>query len=216
MSGLAIGQITFGKNVIMKDLSPCCLKCRRVCRMCMKENNSCKKMNKLLWLVMLLILFLPAADHSQTEAPFPFGWRAAEKSDYSAENLSFMNNRVPNHVRADINGDGTNDDAWILINEKENKYGLFIFLARKGGGYESAGLAEYRKETEKLYMGISLMKPGRYKTACGKGYGNCGPNDPKEIVLRNPSINFFAFESANSVFFWDQGKKGFTRIWLSD
>ncbi len=166
--------------------------------------------------ITLLILFLPAASHSQTKAPFPLGWRAAEKSDYSAEDLSFMNNRVPNHVKADFNGDGINDNAWILINESENKYGLFIFLSKKGGGYERASLAEYQKETEKLYMGISHMKPGKYKTACGKGYGNCGPNDPKVIVLRNPGINFFAFESGNSVFYWNPGKKGFTRIWLSD
>ena len=159
---------------------------------------------------------LPQDSHSQTKAPFPPGWRVAEKSDYSAENLSVINNRVPNHVNADFNGDGINDDAWILINETESKYGLFILLSKKGGDHKRANLAEYRKETEKLYMGISLMKPGKYKTACGKGYGDCGPNDPKVIVLRNPGIDFFAFESGDSVFYWNANKKEFIRIWLSD
>jgi hypothetical protein len=173
-------------------------------------------MNKLLMAMVLLMLFLPAASHSQIKASFPPGWRAAEKSDYSAENLSVMNNRVPNHVKADFNGDGINDNAWILINETENKYGLFIFLSKKAGGYERANLADYRKETEKLYMGISLMKPGKYKTACGKGYRDCGPDAPKVIVLRNPGIDFFAFESGNSVFYWNPDKKEFMRIWLSD
>jgi hypothetical protein len=176
---------------------------------------SCKEM-KIIILAFALMTLLPLDSHSQTKAPFPPGWRAAEKSDYSAENLSVIKNRVPNHVRADFNGDGINDDAWILINEAENKYGLFIFLSKKGGGYESASLAEYRKETEKLYMGISLMKPGKYKTACGKGYAGCGPNDPKVIILRNPGIDFFAFESGNSVFYWNPNKKEFIRIWLSD
>jgi len=162
------------------------------------------------------MLFLPAATHPQIKPPFPPGWHAAEKSDYSAENLSHINNRVPSHVKADFNGDGINDNAWILINETENKYGLFIFLSKKGSGYETVNLSEHRKETDKLYIGISLMRPGRYKTAFGKGYGDCGPNDPKVIVLRNPGIDFFAFESGNSVFYWNPNKKEFMRIWLSD
>lgn len=175
-----------------------------------------KKMKKLLIAITLMMLFLHATAHSQTKALFPSGWRAAEKSDYSAEDLSFINNRVPNHVEADFNGDGINDNAWILVNEAENKYGLFIFLGKKGGSYKIIKLSEYQKETDKLYMGISLIEPGKHQTACGKGYWDCAQDEPKVLTLRNPGINFFKFESANSVFYWNSIKKEFKRIWLSD
>jgi len=43
----------------------------------MKKMLAGEKMNKSLMLITSLILFLPAASHPQTKAPFPVGWRAA-------------------------------------------------------------------------------------------------------------------------------------------
>lgn len=65
-------------------------------------------------------------------------------------------------------------------------------------------------------MGISILKSGSHKTACGKGYWNCEQNEPALLTLENHGINFFKFESASSVYYWDKDLNKFNRIWLSD
>lgn len=111
--------------------------------------------------ITLLTILFPISGLSQTKPTFPTGWRAAANSDYSAENLSFFKNQAPSHVEADFNGDGLNDVAWILLKRNEKQFGLFVFLGNRDGGFNLINLIEYQKETDKLYMGISLMTPGK-------------------------------------------------------
>jgi hypothetical protein len=54
------------------------------------------------------------------------------------------------------------------------------------------------------------------KKACGNGYWDCKDNEPPILTLKYPAIDFFKYESANSVFYWDTQLKAFKRIWMSD
>lgn len=65
-------------------------------------------------------------------------------------------------------------------------------------------------------MGIGLVKPGKFKTACNKGYWGCVPGEPEDLSLTTDAIDYFMFESANSFFFWDSRNNVFKRIWMSD
>jgi len=65
-------------------------------------------------------------------------------------------------------------------------------------------------------MGVDIVKPGHYKTACGKGYFECEKGEPEVLKLKQPAIDYFRFESANSFFFWDCNTNSFKRIWISD
>jgi len=85
---------------------------------------------------------------AQTEVPFPKGWHPANTSDYSKENLSFLSNRVPNHVDADFNGDGHEDSAWILLKDTGEAWGLFAFLKKDNNNIEVIKLDENIKEIE--------------------------------------------------------------------
>jgi hypothetical protein len=171
---------------------------------------------KKITITILLLLFISSQSESKMKTDFPPGWRPAEKSDYSDEDLKFVDNIVPNHLTADFNGDGIKDEAWILLHKTKNKYGLFVFMGRKGGGRKMFKLAEYPKRTEKIYMGIIFLEPGTYKTACGKGYWDCAPEEPEILLLQKPGIDLFQFESADSVFYWNPKNNKFKRIWLSD
>ena len=146
---------------------------------------------------------------------FPAGWEIASKINYSSENLNFSNNIAPSYLSEDFNGDGINDNAWILINRKKDTFGLFVKL---GNTDKMIKLEEYQinDPDHEINMGISVIKPGKYLTACGKGYWECTPDEPPEIEIIWPSINFFLYESANSYFYWDNNKKKFNRIWISD
>ena len=162
------------------------------------------------------MFFIPAFAFAGTSPTFPTGWRASTNDDYSTEDLSFVNNIAPNHVVADFNGDGLTDEAWILLKDTENVYGLFVFFGVSDKKFKTIKLIEYKKETSKLYMGISILESGSHKTACGKGYWDCDKDEPEILRLENPSIDFFAFESANSVYYWEKSQNKFKRVWLSD
>jgi hypothetical protein len=47
-------------------------------------------------------------------------------------------------------------------------------------------------------FGIDLVKPGEYKTACGKGYGDyaCAHGEPDVLKLHKPAIDLFYTESS--------------------
>jgi len=166
--------------------------------------------------IAFLFTVLTSQAHAQSMPEFPAGWTPATKSDYSDENLSFRKNQVPNHIEADFNGDGIKDHAWILINISKKTFGVFVFLRTGNNSYKMMILDEHKRETEKLFMGISLLEPGQYKTACGKGYWECKDDEFNILKLKTPGINYFAFESANSVFYWSSRKNEFMRIWMSD
>jgi hypothetical protein len=152
--------------------------------------------------IAFVFIALTSLAHAQTVPEFPAGWKPATKAVYSEKNLLFRKNQVPNHIEADFSADGIKDQAWILINASEKTFGLFVFLGTGNGRYKMMVLDKQKRETEKLFMGISLLEPGQYKTACGKGYWECKNDEPEVLKLIIPGINFFSFESADSVFYW--------------
>jgi hypothetical protein len=65
-------------------------------------------------------------------------------------------------------------------------------------------------------VGIDIVQPGEYRTACGKGYWKCGEGEPDKLTLDRPAISFFNFERASSFFFFDSATRSFLRIPISD
>ena len=52
-------------------------------------------------------------------------------------------------------------------------------------------------------MGIAKVKPGEYKTACGKGYWECRKDEPKILSTKRDAVEFFKVESASSVYVYN-------------
>ena len=67
-----------------------------------------------------------------------------------------------------------------------------------------------------MRLGIATLPPGRYLTACGKGYFECDPQGPEELVTRWDGIDFFYEESADSVYYMPVRGREFVHIRLSD
>lgn len=67
-------------------------------------------------------------------------------------------------------------------------------------------------------MGIKHVKPGRYETACGKGYGEefCVHGVPKFLKISADAIDVFKQESADSIVYWDQKLNTFRFVQMSD
>ena len=122
---------------------------------------------------------------------------------------------VPYHVRADLNGDRVADDAWILIPTTGRGQGVFVFLGQRSGKPRIVQLS-YSEELMPQSMYLSELEPGRYDTACGKGYLDCAAGEPAVLRLRRPGVVYAMYESASSVFYWDAEAGEFTKVALSD
>ncbi len=65
-------------------------------------------------------------------------------------------------------------------------------------------------------FGLALAKPGRYITACGKGYFDCKPGEPQSVDLKGVGFRFFVYESAATLYFWESGMSSFKGVQISD
>jgi hypothetical protein len=114
----------------------------------------------------------------------------------------------------DFNGDGVQDRALLLVNRGTSKLGLFVCLATANG------CDWHRLEEMDIafldVMGIATVKSGKYETACGKGYWECGKDEPETLVTKRDAIEFFKDESASSVYVYSPKKHAFTAIAISD
>jgi hypothetical protein len=143
----------------------------------------------------------------------PSGWRYPSAKQATQDFRLQDRNRFLG-ATGDFNGDGVQDKALLLVNDKTSKLGLFVCLTT------AQGCDWHRLEEMDLpfieVMGIATVKPGKYQTACGKGYWNCEKNEPKFLVLKNQAIELFKDESASSYYVYDPRKNDFMAIGISD
>ena len=127
----------------------------------------------------------------------PAGFRFPASADYSGDWAAFRAQiPVPFHVTADLNGDGRADEAWLLLADPAPAWALVVFLASPTGTHRVIQLQAESKEDVHRY-GIMRADPGRYETACGKGFWTCEADEPAVLSLKLPALQFFLFESAS-------------------
>jgi len=144
-------------------------------------------------------------------------WRRPDQKDLDAEPLRSASATGYTEVTADFDGDGKPDRAVLRVEAAGWKEGLFVQLSSVlPGRWQPLNSVVHNKQSQPLLMGVSLVPPGTYMTACGKGYGRCSPDEPREVVLKHPGIDYFQFESANSYIFWDETTRQLRRVWISD
>ena len=124
---------------------------------------------------------------------------------------------------ADLNADGTPDEALLLKSTRFSGEGLWVRLSNADGQFAWVKLAEidWGKEYPNvdLAMGIDILPPGVHPYGCFDDAKDCnfGPHkDRPKLKLRDPSLMYFKLESAASLFFWSRKHKKFMRVWLSD
>lgn len=123
------------------------------------------------------------------------------------------------YVEGDFNNDGKTDTAYLLKSTRHNGQGLLVRLSiGKGTKWHVVDEIKWDEKYKSvgLSMGIRLAQPGKYKTACGKGYWDCNPEEPEVLELKNPGIWYFRYGSASSIVYWNGKSKSFIRVWISD
>lgn len=139
---------------------------------------------------------------TQRELGHDLGWRKGDPNRYHL-------------IKADFDGDGKQDTARLVLNDKENKMGILVTLSTLGNARPF--LIETNNDKNAIEArGITVAKPGKYETACGKGVCECKEGEPERIQLDHPAIDFFKYGSANMYFVWDVGRKSFNKIYIND
>ena len=158
-------------------------------------------------------LFLALLTSACLSQEMPAGWAKPPAKLTGQE----FRRKDPNHfliVAGDFNGDGVQDKALLLFNQHTQKLGFFICLTT------ATGCDWHRLEVMDIafidVMGIARVKPGQYETACGKGYWDCGKDEPKRLSTKRDAVEFFKDESASSVYFYNPGKHSFISVATSD
>ena len=157
--------------------------------------------------------------HPSFAFEFPKEWRLPTESELSGESLRKESSNKYAKVEADFNGDGKLDYAYLLKSQVYSGEGLIVRLS-SSSNYSWEVLNEInwgeKYPNVDLVMGIDLASPGKLKTACGKGYWECGHDEPETIELSLPSIWHYRFESAASIWYWQASTSSFKQIWIRD
>lgn len=161
------------------------------------------------------VLLSSSASTAINTATIPTSWREPMTAELSDE---WRNRHRARYAVAsgDFNGDGVEDKAMLLVAKKGGRVGLFVFLSKGEGRYAVHGV-DVRDDIRALrYLGIEDVKPGTYRTACGKGYWNCASGEVEHVTVEFRAIRYFKHESAESIVFWNKKTRGLERVWISD
>ena len=163
-----------------------------------------------------------ATTHGALAFDVPKGWRLPTRDEIAVDRSRQESSNGFTQAKADLNGDGVEDLAFVLKSTRFNGEGLWVYLSN-GSAFNWVKLNETRWSGDGsgaiLAMGISVEKPGVIAYACFDGAKVCAFGDRAErpkLKLIDPAINYFKMESAASIFFWSRTHKKFMRIWISD
>lgn len=138
----------------------------------------------------------------------PAGWRelteveVRKATETAAAYYSFVEGRWGSKyaIQADFDGDGREDRAAVLLNDRKARFALFVRLAKDGryrklsNGDDVAALWDWS---------VWLIEPGAYPSACGRGLGDGRAPCIPTIRNRWPGIAWGQNESGVAMFFWD-------------
>lgn len=137
----------------------------------------------------------------------PEGWRLPDRQQATET----WRNGIPGRglsITADFDGDGTADLAYLLESEKGATLGVWVYM---NGDKRSGQLIEQGTQSGAVKTsGIREAKPGAYPTPCGKA-GDCGPDQSKEIVVKNAGIDLFVNGGGRQLLYFDDASKTFLK-----
>ena len=135
--------------------------------------------------------------------------KAVARARYDRYHTARLRNKfgkAPIQVVADFNGDGKRDWAG-LVRTRKGVINLVVIYS-KGQQYRHALLQkDVGRSGYNLGVSVHLQKPGRIK-------GFPAENNPKNVRLVLPGVEFVYFEKSSVVYYWKE--RQFAAIWTSD
>jgi len=142
----------------------------------------------------------------------PPGFRYPNRSDYQGQWQEYAQagTPIPCHVRADFDGNGVEDDAWILIGTKPTDGKVVVFMRGKLGKPTVVDLEQNGSSDEPVWkMGLFPIKRGKHTIVCATNYPPCTPGRKVDFIFKNPGLRTETLEINAAVYIWDQKKGSF-------
>jgi len=174
-------------------------------------------------LSLMLFCFLPCssgAGADETIKP-PDGWRYPTRKELADQERSKSPSKFA-RANADFNGDGVPDEAFLFKSTNFSGQGLLVWLSDGKGSFRwvTLDIIDWgpKYPNVDLAMGLEVLVPGTHQYLCIEVGNDCvGKKEPRsKITIKNPSVLYYRFGSAASLFYWDIKTKRFVRVWLSD
>ncbi|MGB9383091.1 MAG: hypothetical protein WCB16_20885 [Candidatus Binatus sp.] len=155
-----------------------------------------------------------AAGFAKGTLSLPVGWRLPRPEETAQPWRSNSPSRYLS-VTGDFAGHGRIDTAIILV--RDDGSGFAPFVAFTGPNRESRLLQgeETNPVSYLSYEGIKLLRPGKYLTTCGKGYG-CSENEKESVAISTDAVEFSKSDGHGRMIYWDKNKGALSEVWLSD
>lgn len=129
-----------------------------------------------LFIFAIILLALNCTVFGQTPKA-PSGWQFPNVKDYTGDwNTRRKDAKHPFKTQGDFNNDKIKDEAWILLPSDGAGAGLFVFLRRPNKTFRAVQL-DYLEGDNAQTLYVDVAPKGEYDTACGKGFGNCAPEN---------------------------------------
>lgn len=110
-----------------------------------------------------------------------------------------------------FSGRNKREYAVILPGGSNQGYKIVALVRNKPGTLEPVELQTSERDVP-WNLFIRSVPAGRYRP--GPSATDLG--SPTQFKISNDGINTGAFESADSIFFWDRKRQGFQQVWMSD
>src|ERR1700692_4504220 len=134
--------------------------------------------------LLLLTLVLMSATAAQKDALRLQPWRPPTTAQLGSAEEQKWRNDDPAHylsVVGDFDGDGKPDEARIMVRGDGKGFALFVKLAARDTALKLEELPDIKKLPS---MGIKLVAPAEYPTACARGY-DCAEDEPRYIRVKH-------------------------------
>jgi len=155
--------------------------------------------------LMIMIISCSSVQKSSSD------WKHIDKETLAKDNWRTKDSAYFADIDGDFDGNGKTDKAYIAISDNNRQIVLIVLLNET-----EVFILDKLTESDLSIMGIKKTLPGKYTTACGKGYFKCSNGESPEIEISRDSIEFFKNEGASSLFYWSNESRSFNRIWISD
>jgi hypothetical protein len=183
------------------------------------------KLFRLISVMCVLFTFMASVAYA-SDVPLPAGWRVPNKNEMAEKWRNDSQNKYL-AIKGDFNNDGIIDNAMILVNDNEGKFGLFAFVSEGAGAPKSYMLNTWEMMNILHNIGIKKRSPGTFDTACKNDPDfNCVENDeelkigkrPHVINIEYDAIELFSRKVATSYIFWNKDEKKFYKVyvWVSE
>ena len=148
----------------------------------------------------------------------PDGWRLPSTDELSNTDRNGSVSRF-SVVVGDFNGDGESDQAFLLVNTKDNMQGLWVYLSRGHDRYFWIPLNMIRSPgttSETIKMSVDLLHPGVQDYECIDGDAHCDIHSRKSMTLDLPAVLYFRPTHERSFFYWDRRTSHFRQVWINE